>query len=168
MNNVLNNLSIKIKIKIIGNSLILMALIAFSSIFALSSMSRIGIELEAIAEQDIPMTQVMNQSCEQAKSVVDRATLAGASLQTIAESVSRIDAMSTQIATAAEEQSAVAEDMNRNIVRIKDMATQNATGAEQTSQAGNDLAHMASELKEQVEKFRVRDEAVEPTLDNAT
>ncbi|WP_177419908.1 methyl-accepting chemotaxis protein [endosymbiont of Lamellibrachia barhami] len=99
--------------------------------------------------------QVMTQSREHARSVVDQAELAGSSLTVIAESVSQIDQMSAQIATAAEEQSAVAEDMNRNIVRISDMANQNATGAEQTSQAGQELAHMAATLQGLVGKFRV-------------
>ncbi|MBL3598638.1 MAG: methyl-accepting chemotaxis protein [gamma proteobacterium endosymbiont of Lamellibrachia anaximandri] len=99
--------------------------------------------------------QVMTQSREHARSVVDQAALAGSSLTAIAESVSQIDQMSAQIATAAEEQSAVAEDMNRNVVRISDMANQNATGAEQTSQAGQELAHMAAELQGLVVKFQV-------------
>jgi methyl-accepting chemotaxis protein len=99
--------------------------------------------------------QVMNQSREQAKSVVDQALAAGSSLTTITASVSQIDDMSAQIATAAEEQNAVAEDMNRNIVRINDMATQNASAAEQTSQAGQNLARMASQLEGLVRRFRV-------------
>ena len=99
--------------------------------------------------------QAMSQSREQARSVVDQAALAGSSLTTIADSVSLINQMSTQIATAAEEQSAVAEEMNRNIVRISDMAVQNASGAEQTSQAGEDLARMASELQGLVGQFKV-------------
>jgi methyl-accepting chemotaxis protein len=70
--------------------------------------------------------QVMQQSREQAKSAVEKAVLAGTSLQTIARSVSQINAMSAQIATTAEQQSAVTEDMNKSIVRINDMALQNA------------------------------------------
>lgn len=99
--------------------------------------------------------QAMNKSREQARSVVDQAALAGSSLTTIAESVSQIDEMSTHIATAAEEQNAVAEDMDRNIVRINDMATENASGAEQTSQSGQNLARMASELQGLVGQFQV-------------
>ncbi len=99
--------------------------------------------------------QAMSQSREQARSVVDQAALAGSSLTTIAGTVSQINEMSTQIATAAEEQNTVAEEMNRNIVRISDMAVQNASGAEQTSQAGEDLARMASELQGLVGQFKV-------------
>ena len=99
--------------------------------------------------------QTMNQSREKAKSVVEQAAQAGASLSTIAQSASEIDQMSSQIATAAEEQSAVAEDMNRSIVRINDMTTQNAGGARQTEQAGRELAQIAAQLQEIVNQFQL-------------
>lgn len=100
--------------------------------------------------------QAMSQSREQAKSVVDQSSLASSSLTTIVESVSQIDQMSSQIATAAEEQSSVAEDMNRNLVRLSDMGKQNASGAHQTSQAGQELARMASSLQGLIGQFRVK------------
>ena len=99
--------------------------------------------------------QAMAQSQEQTRSVVEQTNLAGSSLTTIAESVSKIDEMSTQIAIAAEEQSTVSENMNRNVVLINDMAKQNTIGAEQTSKAGHDLARMASELRGLVGQFSV-------------
>lgn len=120
------------------------------------STSEINQIIEKLQSGSRNAVQVMNQSREQVSAVVDQATLAGSSLTTIAESVSRINDMSTQIATASEEQSAVVEDMNRNIVQVSDMATQNASGAEQTSQAGQDLARMASELQGAVGQFRVQ------------
>ncbi len=98
---------------------------------------------------------VMNQSREQAKSVVDQASLAGESLTTIAQSVSQINEMSSQIATAAEEQSAVAEDMGRNIVRINEMTSENADAAEETAQSGHEMARMAAELQSLVGRFRM-------------
>ena len=97
----------------------------------------------------------MSQSREQARAVVEQAALAGASLTTIADSVLQINDMSSQIATAAEQQNAVAEEMNRNIIRISDMTTQNAAGAKQTSQTGHELAHMASDLQGLVGQFQV-------------
>jgi methyl-accepting chemotaxis protein len=100
--------------------------------------------------------QAMSQSREQARYVVDQSSLASSSLTTIVESVSKIDQMSSQIATAAEEQSTVAEDMNHNLVRISDMGKQNAAGANQTSQAGQELARMASTLQELIGQFRVK------------
>ncbi|MCP3870639.1 MAG: methyl-accepting chemotaxis protein [Gammaproteobacteria bacterium] len=111
--------------------------------------------VESLQSGSRDAVQAMNESREQAKSVVEQATLAGASLITIAGSVSQIDEMSTQIATAAEEQNSVAEEMNQNIFRINDMAVQNASGAQQISQAGQELARMATELQELVGMFKL-------------
>ena len=63
--------------------------------------------------------------------------------------------MSTQIATATEEQNTVVEDMNRNVTRISDMAVQNAAGTEQASQSGRELATMATRLQGLVDQFQV-------------
>ncbi|MCP3671288.1 MAG: methyl-accepting chemotaxis protein [Gammaproteobacteria bacterium] len=98
---------------------------------------------------------VMNQSREQAKSVVDQASQAGDSLSTIAQSVSQINEMSSQIATAAEEQGAVAEDMGQNIARINEMTAENAVAAEKTAQSGHDMAKIAIRLQEFVGRFRM-------------
>lgn len=106
--------------------------------------------------------EAMNRSREQARSVVEQSSLARSSLTTIVDSVSEIDEMSSQIATATEEQSTVTEDMNRNLVRISDMAMQNALGANQTSQAGQELARMAAELQELVGQFRVKPDRLQP------
>jgi methyl-accepting chemotaxis protein len=99
--------------------------------------------------------QVMQSSREQAHAVVEQARQAGASLLTIAQDVARISDMSTQIASAAEEQNAVSEEINRNIVHINDMATRTASGAQQTDAAGKDLARMAGELQSLVQRFTV-------------
>ena len=101
--------------------------------------------------------QAMSQSREQARSVVNQSSLASSSLTTIVESVSQIDRMSSQIATAAEEQSTVAEDMNQNLIRISDMGKQNASGVNQTSQASQELARMASTLQGLIVQFRVKE-----------
>jgi methyl-accepting chemotaxis protein len=97
----------------------------------------------------------MNLSREKAKSVVEQVTMAEESLQAIAMSASEIDQMSSQIATAAEEQSSVADEMNRSIIRINDMTAENSAGAKQTEQAGMELAKMASELQTIVKQFAI-------------
>jgi methyl-accepting chemotaxis protein len=97
----------------------------------------------------------MEESREQARGVVKQAQNADSALNAISAAVSQIDQMSTQIATATEEQSTVTEEMGRNIDEINQMAMQNATGSEQTSAAGSELAGMASSLQELVRAFRV-------------
>ena len=58
----LNDLSVRNKIS--GNSLLLLLLMLGSTLYAINSMRSIGSELEAIAEQDIPMTEVLTRITE--------------------------------------------------------------------------------------------------------
>lgn len=99
--------------------------------------------------------EVMEKSREQARTVVQQATESGDALSTIAVAVTKINDMSAQIASAAEEQSSVSEEINRNIVKINDMANETADGAEQTSVASQDLARMATQLQSVVSQFSV-------------
>jgi len=69
--------------------------------------------------------------------------------------VKTINDMNTQIASASEEQSAVAEEINKNISNISDVAQQTATGAAQTAGASQELARLAEELQALVNRFRV-------------
>ncbi len=98
---------------------------------------------------------VMNSSREQTQAVVEKAQHAGESLKVIAASVEKINDMSSQIASAAEEQHAVTEEINQNIVSISNMATQTAEGASQTSQSSEELAHLATDLQTIVQQFKV-------------
>ena len=55
----------------------------------------------------------------------------------------------------AEEQSSVAEEMNRNVVSISNVANETASGAEQTAEEGEVLAEQAVELQSLVRQFRL-------------
>jgi len=97
----------------------------------------------------------INKSCEQAIVAVGKAEEAGKSLITIAATVNQISELSTQIATAAEEQSSVSEEINRNITHISDAATYTVDGTYKTSEAINSLAKMTAELQNLVRQFKV-------------
>jgi methyl-accepting chemotaxis protein len=98
---------------------------------------------------------VMATGKEMTKVGVEQAAAAGEALQTINVAVERISGMNTQIASAAEEQSSVTEEINRSIVSINEVAEQTATGAQHTAEASDDLARLAEQLKGLVERFKV-------------
>ena len=104
------------------------------------------------AEQAV---NAMGQSRERATSTVEQAQHAGQSLDSITQAVDTILQMNTQIATAAEEQSSVAEEINRNVVNIQNISEQTATGAEQTSTSSAELARLGVQLQGLVGQFRV-------------
>lgn len=97
----------------------------------------------------------MNKSCEQAGLVVSKAENAGNSLMTIARTVQKISGLSEQIAIAAEEQTAVSEEINRNVVHINQAAVHTSDGTQKTSIAANHLAKITVDLTQLVNQFRV-------------
>lgn len=97
----------------------------------------------------------MEKGQEQANSTVERAEEAGKVLKSITETVARIADKNTLIATAAEEQSSVAEEINRNVVTVNEIATETAEGAQQNAASSNKLSQLASELQKLVSSFRI-------------
>jgi methyl-accepting chemotaxis protein len=96
----------------------------------------------------------MDVSRKQAAESVDEARKANDSLNAIAQAVNRINDMNTQIASAAEEQSAVTEEVNRNVNTISEIADRNAGGAEQNEQASRELRRLAESLREMVAAYK--------------
>ncbi len=97
---------------------------------------------------------VMQKSSEQAVSSTAQAAQAGEALIQITESVATISNMTTQIATAAEQQTSVTNDINRNIVNISDEARLTATNAGQSNAASGQVDSLSQQLKSQVSQFK--------------
>ena len=97
--------------------------------------------------------QAMQASENRTDEGVAKAASAGDSLGSIHSSVNIITDMSAQIASAAEQQSAVAEEINRNIIEIADIADQNSTASNQTASASAELSRLSNELKKMVAVF---------------
>ncbi|WP_018145410.1 methyl-accepting chemotaxis protein [Thioalkalivibrio sp. AKL6] len=99
--------------------------------------------------------QAMEDGRSKAHESVEQVNLAGESLNAITQSVTRISDMNTQIASAAEEQSTVAEEINRNVANITEVLDQTAAGSEQIRNASEELSKLASQQQERVGQFKV-------------
>ncbi len=97
----------------------------------------------------------MEQSLEQTQQSVGQAELAGEALQVISQAISSINDMNTQIATASEEQSVVAEEINRSVVAISEISSQTAEGAVQTAESSRQLATLSEGLQRAINKFKM-------------
>lgn len=80
-------------------------------------------------------------------------------LSIVSESVEVINSMGTQIATAAEEQSAVAEQINQNVVSILDGASEVAGSSATARGYSQSLITLSNELDALIARFAVRDVA---------
>lgn len=99
--------------------------------------------------------KVMSDGRESAKTSVDKAACAGVALDTITAMISTMDEMSASISSAANEQSSVAEDINRGIVNISEVAERTADGARDTLAAVATMTELSIQLQEAVSKFKV-------------
>lgn len=95
----------------------------------------------------------MKTSVDQANKTLTVAESAGTALEQIYEKAKQIGERNLLIASASEEQAAVAREVDRNIVNISDLSTQSAAGANQTSAATHELARLASDLNILVSRF---------------
>ncbi len=80
---------------------------------------------------------------------------AGDALATIARTVADIQGMNLQIASAAEEQSSVAEEISRSVGQVREIAEQSAAASEQTASSSSELARLGSTLHGQIGRFRL-------------
>jgi methyl-accepting chemotaxis protein len=97
----------------------------------------------------------MLQGKDQVEATVVLVEDAGQSLDAIADRVRSILDMNTHIASAAEEQSAVAEDINRNVNQIAQVAEENAESSSQTTETSQSLAKLATDLQGLISRFKV-------------
>ena len=96
----------------------------------------------------------MATGSEKAKVTVEKAQETGASLDAIIKAISTIREMNIQIASASEEQAAVAEEVNKNIIRITEIANETSQGANTTTATSNDLSAMSVELQNTISQFK--------------
>jgi len=97
--------------------------------------------------------ELMGESRAFSQDGVEQTLKAGDALMGIVNAVSTINDMNIQIASAAEEQGVVAEEINRNVISISQIANQTSDGAVQTDHASGDLARLAADLQTLVNQF---------------
>lgn len=111
--------------------------------------------IEAMQNNADGAVAVMERGQKKAGESVEQAARAGDSLRRINLAVSDINNMNAQIASAAEEQAAVADDINENFSSITESSEQAAAGSDQVSSASKDLQQLSRKLQESISKFRV-------------
>lgn len=98
----------------------------------------------------------MHISQEQAGSSVEVVRAAGQDLEKILEEVQRINDMNAQIATASEEQSAVAEEINRNLTQINAGSQEALQVSELISQTSHRVLGASRDLSLQITHFKLQ------------
>ncbi len=100
------------------------------------------------------VVDAMHGSHRQAQGSVEQVDEAVAALQRIGEAVTVINDMNLQIASAAEEQSSVAEEINRNVAAIRDVTESLSSQAEESAQVSQSLNRLANHQQGLMEQFK--------------
>ena len=98
--------------------------------------------------------EVMQSSKQLAQQTVEQTLQAENALTKIRQEVGSINEMNAQIATASEEQSAVAEEVNQSVTRIHDSTVASSAASNQVASSSQDLTMLAEELNRKVNYFR--------------
>ena len=99
--------------------------------------------------------KAMNASHHMADATVSESSKVQQALENILGAVGMIVDQNQQIAAAAEQQTAVAHDIDQNIVEINHAGERTAAGASQTEQASRELSELVARLKQLIGAFRV-------------
>jgi methyl-accepting chemotaxis protein len=108
--------------------------------------------LQASAREAV---QAMSQSGQYAKSSVGNAQEAGVVLEDIKSAVATIVDMNVQISAATEQQTIVAEEINKNISEFSVSIGEMTRSATHSADASSSLAQLASRLQQQAASYRV-------------
>jgi methyl-accepting chemotaxis protein len=119
------------------------------------STTEIQSTIEKLQGGAVKAEKVMQGSRAGATSVVERIQETDQALERIAQGVLLIEEMTQQIASAAEQQTSAAREINQNIHGISDVAEHTGRSVAQSTEASESLAGLAERLRALVTQFRV-------------
>lgn len=119
-----------------------------------TSTEDIRVIVERLQAHSLRSSEMMERSRLQAQETVESTGTADAVLDHIVISAGRITEMSSQIATAAEEQSQVAAEMDASVVNIMNIARQTSEDAEVTVAVSSTIRQSMEQLNELVARFK--------------
>ena len=115
----------------------------------------IGTMIKGIQQETGAAVQTMENGVKEVEAGMESSRRSGEALQMIVDAINEVTMQVHQIATAAEEQTAVTGEISTNIHQITDVVQETASGAHQTSSAASHLSQLASELQATVGRFKL-------------
>jgi len=111
--------------------------------------------IQNLQREALRSVEVIESNENERDAVLEFSRLATDSLNTIQQSVSRIQDMNNQIATATEEQTVVAAQINQSLLDVNAMANNTQSSSNKNESLAKDLNVSANALDEQVKQFKL-------------
>uniref|UniRef100_Q0HSD0 Methyl-accepting chemotaxis sensory transducer n=1 Tax=Shewanella sp. (strain MR-7) TaxID=60481 RepID=Q0HSD0_SHESR len=119
-----------------------------------SSTDDISVLIDALQKEVHSASGIIDKGAERAQMAVSQTEQALTSLNSMVSQIEEISSQVTHIAAAAEEQSAVTEEVNRNITGISDSASELARLAGEAQQSSVVLAELVKQQHQQLGKLK--------------
>ncbi|RMR09384.1 methyl-accepting chemotaxis protein [Pseudomonas syringae pv. helianthi] len=120
-----------------------------------TSTEEIAALISGLHTRTTQVATILDNSQALTENSVELTRNAGASINNMTQAISTIETMNHQIAAAAEEQSAVAEEINRSVLNVRDISEQTASASEETAASSVELARLGVHLQSLVSRFKV-------------
>ncbi len=120
-----------------------------------TSTDEIRSKIESLQKGVENARQSVQASQENTQSSIEKVETTVSSMQEVTGYVDEVDQMNAHIATAAEEQSQVTEEINRNVLLIKDLSDNVLELATSITEASNDVSSVSVDIHSQVDQFKV-------------
>lgn len=111
--------------------------------------------ISLLQEQVAQSVALMDDNATSAQKTSKKAEQTSLALQVIQTEIQRVQDMNHQIATASEQQSQVAMEMNQSIVTVNDLARDTSTDVQANAATSESLNAMAVRLREGVSSFKL-------------
>lgn len=111
--------------------------------------------VSALQSGTLNAVNVMEESFKQAEVTVDQSREIEAALGLTHDAINKISDMNIQVASAVEEQSAVADEIARNVEEITMGFDQTSQEALQTSKVSDDVLSLSKQLQQQISGFKL-------------
>jgi len=115
----------------------------------------IGAMIKAIQGETAGAVNSMENGVREVGKGMESSRKSGDALQQIVDAINDVSMQVHQIATAAEEQTAVTGEISSNIHQITDVVSETAKGAHETAAAASQLSSLATELQRMVGRFKL-------------
>ena len=120
-----------------------------------SSTREINDIIERLQDGAQKTASLMEESRNGAVETLSQAGQAGSALHAITKAVAEIRDMNVDIASAAEEQEAVSEEIERNTVSVRELSQQSKASTTQTEMTGQELSATSNLITQLVGRFKI-------------
>ncbi|MDV7105417.1 methyl-accepting chemotaxis protein [Vibrio sp. TH_r3] len=119
------------------------------------SANEIGVMIDTLQEKADQAVGIVENNLVHAEQSVKQTNETNESLEDMLARLTHINEMSRSIATASEQQTAVAQDVAKNIVQISDMTLSIADDAKEAAQNSESLNQLSSEQSQLIAQFKL-------------